>query len=310
MKALLSKDMFEKLKKYIYTHLGLHFPENKKYLLENCLQIRLNAVGCESFEDYYQFLQFDQRHEQELIELTNSVTTNETFFFRDHVQIDCLRSHLLPEIISRRERQKSLRLWSAGCSSGEEPYTLAMLLEEDFPNLSSWRIEILATDISRDILAKAKAGRYSNYSVRNISEELLKKYFIFADGQYEVQATLRKRVKFSTVNLFDQNHMRSIRDVDLVLCRNVLIYFDEQARRQIVSGFYDALREQGTLMIGFSESLHDMNQLFHAIPWKRTNIYSKEGSHRACSVTGHTPSKVDIPQPVGAGLSYRRPKAT
>ena len=154
--------------------------------------------------------------------------------------MDCLRSHLFPEIIARRASQKSFRLWSAGCSSGEEPYTLAIMLEENFPNLSSWRIEILATDVSADILAKAQAGRYSDYSVRNIPEALLHKYFTFSDGQYEVQSTLRRKVKFSKLNLFDQSQMRSVQNVDLVLCRNVLIYFDEQARRQIVSGFYEA----------------------------------------------------------------------
>ena len=262
-------------KQLISSHLGLYFPENKKYLLENRLRARLTALNCETFEDYYEYLQFDPKRKQEYVELVNIITTNETFFFRDQGQIDCLRLHLLPEIIERRSKERHLRIWSAGCSSGEEAYTLAMLLAEEFGLLSSWQIEIFATDISEQILMKAREGIYGDYAVRNIPPAWLKKYFTTADGQYTITALLRQHVKFATLNLFDDQQMHSMRHMDVVLCRNVLIYFDQLGRKKIVSGFHDALCEHGVLMIGFSESLNGVAHSFHAVPWNKTMLYYK-----------------------------------
>ena len=273
----LSNETFGRFRELIYQRMGLSFPDNKKYLLENRLQVRLAAVHCRSFEDYFQFLQFDPRRQEEYVELANCVTTNETFFFRDSVQIDCLRSSLLPQAIKHREGDRKLRIWSAGCSSGEEAYTLAMILSEAFPQLDSWKIDIMATDISEQVLTKAKQGVYGQYAIRNVPPQWLKKYFQDTDGQYTITRQLRQRVSFSSLNLFDDRQMRAMRDFDLVLCRNVLIYFDEHGRKKIISGFYDALRETGALMIGFSESLQGIARLFRPVPWNKTIVYFKFG---------------------------------
>ena len=277
MTVPLSHDTFVQFRTLIYERMGLAFPDNKKYLLENRLQSRLVALHCRSFEDYFQYLQFDPRRQEEYVELANCVTTNETFFFRDSVQIDCLRSSLLPQAIQHREGERRLRIWSAGCSSGEEPYTLAMILSEAFPQLDAWNIDIVATDISEQVLQKAKQGIYGQYAIRNVPPQWLKKYFKATDGQYKITHQLRQRVSFSSLNLFDDRQMRAMRDFDIVLCRNVLIYFDEPGRKKIVSGFYDALRETGALMIGFSEALYGIARLFRPVPWNKTIIYFKFG---------------------------------
>ena len=286
MTVPLSNETFTKFRELIYQRMGLSFPDNKKYLLENRLQVRLVAVHCRTFEDYYQFLQFDPRRQDEYVELANCVTTNETFFFRDSVQIDCLKSSLLPQAIKCREGDRKLRIWSAGCSSGEEPYTLAMILSEAFPQLDSWNIDIMATDISEQVLNKAKQGVYGQYAIRNVPPHWLKKYFDITDGQYTITRQLRQKVRFSSLNLFDDRQMRAMRDFDIVLCRNVLIYFDEPGRKKIISGFYDALRETGALMIGFSESLHGIARLFRPVPWNKTIVYFKFGMRSGVSHAG------------------------
>ena len=276
MNMTLSSETYEKFQRFIYSSLGLYFPVNKKYLLENSLKTRLLALQCESFEAYFLYLQFNAKRTQEQIELANCLTTNETFFFRDQAQIDCLRVHVLPELLTSCQYRQSLRIWSAGCSTGEEAYTLAILLEEHIPDCRDWRIDIIGTDINEEVLRKARIGLYDDYAIRNIPAPLLKKYFTISDGHYEVCNIIKQRVTFSKVNLFDTSQMRTIRDVDLLLCRNVLIYFDEPGRKQIISGFHHALRANGAFMIGFSETLQQVKNKFRLIPWNRTMVYYKE----------------------------------
>ncbi len=275
MSTAMSSETFHRLRELIYRKSGLEFPESKKYLLESRLHQRLVALHCQNFEEYYNFLQFDPQREKETVELFNCVTTNETFFFRDMAQVDCFRQVILPQIIKDRERIRKIRIWSAGCSSGEEPFTLAMIVAEEFPSLAHWDVQILATDLSEQILAAARRGVYGPYSIRNVPSNLLRKYFIQSEGHFTVGPNLRKLVNFSSVNLFDSLRMRSFRDVDIIFCRNVLIYFDQEARRKIVTSFYDALHDTGILVIGFSESLSGVNRLFRPTPWNKTVMYHK-----------------------------------
>lgn len=313
MSMTMSSETFHRLRELIYGKSGLEFPESKKYLLESRLQARLVAVHCQNFEEYYNFLRFDPQREQETIELFNCVTTNETFFFRDMAQMDCFRQVILPHIIKARERIRKIRIWSAGCSSGEEPFTLAMIITEEFPSLANWDVQIFATDLSEKILATARRGVYGPYSVRNISPNLLPKYFIQSDGHYTVGPSLRKLVNFSSVNLFDNLRMRSFRDIDIIFCRNVLIYFDQEARRKIVTSFYDALQDTGVMMIGFSESLSGVNRLFRPTPWNKTVMYHKANQAvsgapvNLTSMRGQTPAHLDMKsgEPVsGRGVTH------
>ena len=278
MTVPMTQDTFNRLRAMIYAKSGLEFHQSKKYLLESRLQQRLAASHCRTYEEYFNYLRFDPNREKELIELFNCVTTNETYFFRDNTQIDCFRQIILPHVIKERKHIRKLRMWTAGCSSGEEPFTLAMVMAEEFPSLARWDIEILATDISEHILELARRGVYGPYSVRNVPPTYLRKYFASSEGQYTVGPVLRKMVKFSNVNLIDSVQMRAFRDIDVIFCRNVLIYFDQEAKRKIVTSLYDALLDSGMLVIGFSESLSGVNRLFRPIPWNKTVMYGKASS--------------------------------
>ncbi|RMH05901.1 MAG: protein-glutamate O-methyltransferase CheR [Nitrospirae bacterium] len=295
---VMSQETFNRLRELIYTRSGLEFPESKKYLLESRLRSRLAAVHCRTFEEYYHFLRFDPQREQEFTELFNCITTNETFFFRDMAQLDCFRHMILPQIIKEREKTKSLRIWSAGCSSGEEPYTLAMIIMEEFPALTGWDVRILGTDISEHMLQAAERGVYGPYAVRHIPPRYLRKYFTGSEGQYTIDPMLRRLVKFSVLNLFDSMRMRTIREIDIIFCRNVLIYFDQEARKRIVTDFYHALRDPGVFVIGFSESLNGINRLFRPMPWNKTIVYYKASAMPAPSMTVAGSSNHRIPQSV------------
>ena len=275
MSSSLSDETFHKLRNFIHEKSGLSFPDGKKYLIESRLAPRLQAVHCLTFENYFNFVRFDPGREKELVQLLNCVTTNETFFFRDISQMDCFRKVILPQIIKEQEQTRTIKIWSAGCSSGEEPFTLAMVMAEEFSKLATWDVQILATDLSEQMLQAAERGVYGPYAVRNIPPAYLNKYFTGSDGQFLVGPTLRKYVKFSRLNLFDSLQMRSMKDIDIIFCRNVLIYFDQNVRKKITSYFYDSLRPSGSLIIGFSESLSGVNRLFRPVPWHKTFFYSK-----------------------------------
>ena len=278
MTVPMTQNTFTRLRAMIYAKSGLEFHQSKKYLLESRLKQRLAASHCRTYEEYFNYLRFDPNREKELIELFSCVTTNETYFFRDTTQIDCFRQMILPHVIKERKHIGKLRIWTAGCSSGEEPFTLAMVIAEEFPSLAGWDIEILATDLSEHILELARRGVYGPYSVRNVPPNYLRKYFASSEGQYTVGPVLRKMVKFASVNLIDSVRMRAFRDIDVIFCRNVLIYFDQEAKRKIVTSLYDALLDSGMLVIGFSESLSGVNRLFRPIPWSKTVMYGKASS--------------------------------
>ena len=311
MSTPLSAETFRNLREFIYQKSGLEFPDSKKYLLESRLQTRLVSVHCQNFEEYFKYLRFDPQREKEIVELFNCVTTNETFFFRDKAQLDCFQQVIVPQVITARDKARKLRIWSAGCSSGEEPYTLAMIIMEEFPALANWDVQIVATDLSERILEAARLGVYGPYSVRNIPPPLLRKYFTSSEGVYTVGSALRTRVTFSSLNLFDSLRMRSFRDIDIIFCRNVLIYFDQEARRKIITNFYDSLQAAGVLMIGFSESLSGVNRLFHPIPWNKTVMYHKAGTPVAIPAVPSTETGSTSPiiqgRKEGNSLSGRRP---
>lgn len=288
MSLAMSPEIFKRFQEMIYAKAGLEFPESKKYLLECRLKPRVTAVHCKSFEEYYHYLRFDPARDKELVELFNAVTTNETFFFRDSAQIECFQKFILPQIVEERKQSKKVRVWSAGCSSGEEAFTLAMVIAEYAPPLVNWDIEIMGTDISEHILTMARRGVYGPYSIRNIPKAYLNKYFHSEEGRFTVVPSLKKMVRFENVNLMDSLKMRTFRDMDLIFCRNVLIYFDQEARKKIISNFYDSLRDNGMFVIGFSESLNGINRLFHPFPWNKTLLYRKAGMVGAVS-TASTP---------------------
>ena len=224
------------------------------------------------FDEYLPFLR--SRGDGELKILYGVVTTNETYFFREPQQFDVFTKHVLPRVLDRK-RNKEIRVWSAACSSGEEPYTVAAILKETAPAV---RAEIVGSDISDGVLESARRGVYSSYAVRIVPPYYQQKYFRSSGDTYELDEAVRKSVKFMNVNLIDEKSVRMIRDVDVIFCRNVLIYFDDKSKRKAVSLLYDALAPNGFLMVGTSESLHNVTRALQPTVIDRVVLYQKAGS--------------------------------
>ncbi len=276
-KPALSVETFRKLRDIVAERCGIYFADNKRYLLEKRLLRRLEQRNLKSFEDYLYFLTYDSARELEYKNLFNVVVTNETSFFRDPVQLDVFRKGVLPKVIEEKSRMndKTLRLWSAACSTGEEPLTLAMILLEEGLLNKGWTIDIIGSDISNTVLDAAMKGRYENYSVRNTPERILNKYFVKNGHSYIVKGTVNSLVKFKRINLIDSSETRMVRRRDIVFCRNVLIYFNDDTKKRVINHIYDSLVKGGYLFVGFSESLHNITRLFRPVSIKNSVVYQK-----------------------------------
>ncbi len=266
-----------KLRDFIYKHTGLHFEEKKIYFVKKRLSTRMKLLGIDSPKEYLWRLKYGDPQGRELQELINLLTTNETYFFREFDQLAVFAENCLQEVCEAKEEQgvKKLRIWSAGCSTGEEPYTLSIILLEMVDRYHAWDIEILATDIDTKVLEQAKKGVYSKRSVKDVPEEYLKKYFLKDGDTYKVKFSVKKPVKFRHLNLMDEKKMRLITGIDFIFCRNVLIYFDENSRRAVVSNFYESLNNGGYIFLGHSES---MSRISSAFTLRRKNgliVYQK-----------------------------------
>ncbi|MBI5235775.1 MAG: protein-glutamate O-methyltransferase CheR [Deltaproteobacteria bacterium] len=273
----LSPETFRLLRDVIYVRSGIAFAEAKTYLLETRLSRRLEIRGLKTFEDYYYFLTYDPEREQEFTQLLNVIVTNETSFFRDQTQLDVFSKGVVPRIMEEKSRSgsKNLRIWSAACSTGEEPYTLAMLLMEAGLPAKGWTIEIVASDISEIVLRAAEAGHYDKYSLRNTPDVYQKKYFSNSADAFSIKESVRGFVRYKRINLIEANDTRSVIGFDVIFCRNVFIYFDDVSKKRAVSHLYDSLARGGYLFVGFSESLHNITRLFKPVSIDRSLVYQK-----------------------------------
>jgi chemotaxis protein methyltransferase CheR len=217
----------------------------------------------------------------ELISLLNEITIGETCFFRSQPQLDALQQVVLPKILEAKAKLpiRRLRIWSAGCSTGEEPYTLSMvLLEEAQRRLKDWTIEILATDLNERSLAHAKNALYGKYSTRHLSQYYQQRYFTPAGDQLQLQPPVRNIVNFSRLNLSDDARMTFMKSLDAIFCCNVLIYFDLASKRRVIQHFYNNLLPHGYLFLGHSESLYGVNDDFRLVHLPGATAYIK-GNH-------------------------------
>ncbi|MBN2654458.1 MAG: protein-glutamate O-methyltransferase CheR [Nitrospirae bacterium] len=271
----LTEEVFRQLRDFIYEKSGIFIPDNKKYFLENRLGRRVQEKNLKTYDDYLYILKYGN-DKPELTKLFDMVTTNETFFFREPLQFELLTGELLKRVLDENSKssRKDIKVWSAASSTGEEAYTIAMLLNES-PGMKGYTTDIYATDICESVLLSAKNGVYGSYAVRNVPEQYLKKYFTNTDQQFHLSAQIKKMVKFSKINLFDEKEVKTIRGMDIVFCRNVLIYFDDRAKQKVVSHLYDALRPGGYLVIGISESLHSITRAFRPVVINKVIIYQK-----------------------------------
>ena len=272
----LSQAQFARLAQIIYDRSGIHFPDNKKYVLESRLGHRLSELEIEDFDQYIAFLTMGPYQTEEFQEMFNRITINETSFFRNEPQLDVFEKTILPEMLEKRASSKRLRVWSAACSSGEEPYTIAMQLHRSLGvRLSDWRTEILGTDISEKCLNIAAGGRYSSYAVRS-TPELIKNRYFKPDGVFfNLDPTIQSMVNFEKHNLKDTLAARRHGTWDVIFCRNVMIYFDDEMKKQVVKMFHDQLADDGYLFIGHSESLRTLGVPFEQIPIPQGFCYKK-----------------------------------
>jgi chemotaxis protein methyltransferase CheR len=270
---------FRKFRDFIYEQCGISFTENKKYLLEGRIAKRLEAHNLATFDDYFRLISTSASAREELPSLFEVVTINETYFFRNPPQFEALEQVILPEILAAKQAQgnKKLRIWSAASSSGEEAYTMSMLiLERIKPQFPGFTFEIVGSDINTAVLEKARSGVFKEYSVRNMPAHYLNKYFTRDGDKYILTPEVRSQVKFMCVNLYDTPTMRTMTGFDVIFCCNVLIYFDTIAKQQVVADLYDALNKNGYLFIGYSESLHGVSKAFKLVHFPKTIAYKKE----------------------------------
>ncbi len=260
---------FEKISRLVYEQCGINLSEGKRELVKARLGKRIRSGQFRSFKDYYQYVVKDPSG-QELVFLLNSISTNFTFFFREQKHFDYLQKDLLSQWSSR----KHARIWSAGCSSGEEPYSIAITLMEGIDNTLNWKIEILATDLSTKVLQTAETGIFHKERVQPLSPALIKKYFLRGDRDWQdyvkVKDNLKRYIQFRRLNLMDSFNFKE--SFDCIFCRNVMIYFNKKTQTDLVNRFYECLEPGGVLFIGHSESLTGIS---HSFQYVRPAIYRK-----------------------------------
>jgi chemotaxis protein methyltransferase CheR len=272
----LPDDVFRLLRDFIHDYCGIYFDDGSKFLLERRLSRRLEQHQLKNFAEYYHFLRYDRKREDEIVVLVDNLTTNETYFFRESAQLRAFSEEILPELRSKNAANKRLRIWSAGCSTGEEPYTIAILLLESGDWWRDWQVEILGSDINQRVLHTARKGVYKKGSHRVSPPEMLRKYFLEeGKGDYRIVDAVRQFVSFSYVNLLDPYKTSLIRDLDIIFCRNVIIYFDREAKKKVMASFYDKLRDGGFLLLGHSESLINISTAFTLRTLKNDMVYQK-----------------------------------
>ena len=258
---------FEQLRDFIYNLCGMYFHSTKKYFLESRLARRMDATGTTTHTEYYQLLT-SPRGAEELKYLMDEITTNETCFFRNVPQLNALETKLLPEIVEAKAKMgfRKLRIWSAGSSSGEEAYTLSMiLLEKRATLLKDWTVEIIGTDINETVIAQAREGVFNAYSVRNIPDLYKRKYIREENGKFILAPEVKKFVTFTRLNLYDDSKMVFMKSFDFIFCANVLIYFDTASKSRVVQHFFNNLQPYGYFFVGQSESLSGINDKFKTV---------------------------------------------
>lgn len=280
MEALtITKEDFGRFQEFFYRKTGIQFEDSKRYFVDKRLIERVEATDSGTFRNYFMMLRFEASGE-ELQLLTNLMTVNETYFFREEYQFQCLVSSMLGEITRHKTSTGPVRIWSVPSSSGEEPYSIAIYLLEHWPGIHQWDVEIISSDIDTEILSRARQGKYSARSVQHLPPKILAKYFEVQGDSYQVVDELRQSVEFTRVNLMNPADVRPYRDFDVIFCRNLLIYFDDLSRRQAADTFFDALNPGGFLCLGHSESMSRISSLFQVRKFPDSIVYQRSKENR------------------------------
>ena len=271
----LGPEEFRLLRDFISGWCGLWFDDSSSYFLEKRLQNRLREKQLTSFTDYYYLLLYGPEREEELVKVVDVLTTNETYFFREMNQLRTFAEEIVPELVERGRHRRRLRIWSAGCSTGEEPYTLAILLLEQ-ACLADWQTEIFASDINQRVLQTARRGVYTATSFRSTEPYYRDRYFEEVDAQHtRVADRVRKLVTFGHLNLLAPEQWSILGLFDLVICRNVMIYFNLESKKKIVENFHRKIEGGGFLLLGHAESLMNVSSAFALRHFRHDMVYQK-----------------------------------
>jgi chemotaxis protein methyltransferase CheR len=273
----LPDEIYRAICQLVLDYCGLSFGENSKFIVQKRVAKRMAALQEDDYQKYYYHLLYDKDGHRELDQLVELLTTGETYFFREMNQLNAFIHEIIPEIIeagAAREK-RNLKIWSAGCASGEEPYTLAtLLLEKNLP--PEWNVEIFGSDINRTLLHQARAGVYRENSFRTTDDYFRAKYFERIDDKtHRIRDEVKKSVTFGWVNLYDVRRPLIFGEVDVILCRNVIIYFDKAGKNRVIDSLYERLRPGGFLLLGHSESLLNVSTKFRLRHFKHDMVYQK-----------------------------------
>lgn len=266
---------FEKFAEYFHRKTGIHFEPAKRYFVDKRLVERIQATGAENFRAWFVALRFEADG-AEMQQLVNLMTVNETYFFRESYQFDCMVNHMLDEVAARKRPGARIRVWSIPSSTGEEPYSIAIYLLERWARIEQYEVEILSSDIDTQVLQAAQRGIYSARSVAQLPKPYLKKYFTsHGESEWRISRELVESVAFSRVNLTEPADTRRFRDIDIVFCRNLLIYFDDLSRRVAAEAMFDAMAPGGFICLGHSESMSRMSSLFTMRRFPDAMVYQR-----------------------------------
>ncbi|HEX9298216.1 MAG TPA: protein-glutamate O-methyltransferase CheR [Polyangiaceae bacterium] len=265
---------FRLLRDLVNGYSGIYFGDDALPMLERRLKDRVSLLGLKTFGEYYQFLKFSNKSSSELDEAIELLTTNETYFFREDYQLRAFRDEVLPRLAADCASRRRLSVWSAGCSTGEEVYTLGILIVES-GLFNGWDVRIYGSDISKRCVATARRGIYGASAFRAVGLDVKRTYFVDkADGAHVVDR-VRQICHFGHLNLMDTDRVRVVGRVDAVFCRNVLIYFDPRSRKRVIDMFYERLVPGGFLFLGHSESLLNITTAFELVHLSEDLVYRK-----------------------------------
>ena len=275
-----SDSLLAQISEHIASQMGLRFPKDRWRDLEKSLVAAARTSGYTDTQVYIQHLLASSLNRQHIETLARHLSVGETYFFREEKPLKALETHILPELIrSRRGHDRRLRIWCAGCSSGEEPYTIAMMLDTLMPDLHDWNVTILATDINPQAMQKAAVGVYREWSMRAIPPAMKQRYFVRnQDGFYELSSQIKQMVTFSFLNLADDTYpslLTNTTAMDVILCRNLLIYFDAAGARHVVDHLHRSLIEGGWLIVSPAEASHSTFSSFITVKKSGAILYKK-----------------------------------
>jgi chemotaxis protein methyltransferase CheR len=273
----ISEEEFRLLRDFIHEKLGIHFDDGQKSALRSRLAGRLTGLDLASFEDYYHYLRFGPQREEELQRMVSHITNNETYFYRERAQLQVFADHVLKRLRERKSESgsRSLRILSAGCSTGEEPTTLAMIVYETGQFFWGWDVQIVGMDVDQAALEKAKRGLYFHNSFRSVSAAVIERHFVKQGNGSQVKEGVRRMTRFLHGNLTDPASFEGLEPQDAILCRNVLIYFSDAMIRRVVEIFHRVLAPGGFLLLGHAESLSRISDAYTPIRFPGAMIYQK-----------------------------------